>query len=44
MGQTIFEWTPGSAATREIEQLTREIERYVEEDVFSGPKAEAANG
>jgi chromosome partitioning protein len=42
MGQTIFEWAPDSAATREIEQLTKEIERYVEEDVFSGSEAEAA--
>lgn len=42
MGQTIFEWAPDSAATREIEQLTKEIERYVEEDVFNGSEAEAA--
>lgn len=42
MGQTIFEWAEGSAAAHEIEQLTKEIERYVEEDIFSGSKAEAA--
>jgi chromosome partitioning protein len=29
MGQTIFEWTGGGAATREIEALTREIESHV---------------
>lgn len=42
MGQTIFEWAGDSPAAREIEQLTKEIERYVEEDVFSGSEAEAA--
>jgi chromosome partitioning protein len=45
MGQTIFEWAPGSNAAREIEHLTKEIERYVEEDVFSGSEAKnAAHG
>lgn len=44
MGQTIFEWAGGSAAAREIENLTKEIERHVEEDILSGSKAEAANG
>ena len=44
MGQTIFEWASDSAAAREIEELTKEIERYVEEDVFTGAKAQAANG
>jgi chromosome partitioning protein len=42
MGQTIFEWAGGSNATREIEHLTKEIERYVEEDIFNGSQAEAA--
>ncbi|WP_091846867.1 ParA family partition ATPase [Palleronia pelagia] len=42
MGQTIFEWAGDSIAAREIEQLTKEIERYVEEDIFSGSEAEAA--
>jgi chromosome partitioning protein len=42
MGQTIFEWAGDSHAAREIEQLTKEIERYVEEDVFNGSEAEAA--
>lgn len=41
MGQTIFEWAGVSNAAREIEQLTKEIERYVEEDIFSGAEAEA---
>ena len=42
MGQTIFEWAGESNAAREIEHLTKEIERYVEEDVFSGSEAKAA--
>lgn len=42
MGQTIFEWAGDSNAAREIEHLTKEIERYVEEDIFSGSKTEAA--
>lgn len=44
MGQTIFEWAGDSNAAREIEHLTKEIERDVEEDVFSGSEAEAAHG
>ena len=44
MGQTIFEWAGDSNAAREIEYLTKEIERYVEEDVFSGSEAKAAHG
>jgi len=43
MGQTIFEWAAGATASREIEDLTKEIERHVEEDIFSGSKAETAN-
>jgi hypothetical protein len=42
MGKTIFEWSPGSAATKEIQNLTREIISYVEENVHSSPKAQAA--
>ena len=42
MGQTIFEWAGDSNAAREIEHLTKEIERYVEEDIFGGSEAEAA--
>lgn len=44
MGQTIFEWAGDSPAAHEIEQLTKEIERYVEEDVFSGSEAKTAHG
>ena len=44
MGQTIFEWGNDRNAVREIEELTKEIERHVEEDVFSSPKAKAAHG
>ena len=33
MGQTIFEWAPAGAAAREIEKLTKEIERHVEENI-----------
>lgn len=44
MGQTIFEWAEGSNAANEITKLTKEIERHVQEDVFSGTKAKAANG
>lgn len=44
MGQTIFEWASDSNAAREIDELTKEIERHVEEDVFSGSEAEAAHG
>ena len=42
MGQTIFEWAGGSNAAHEIEQLTKEIERHVEEDLFSSSETEAA--
>ncbi len=44
MGKTIFEWSPGSYAAREIENLTDEIISYVQEDVYSGPEAQAAHG
>ena len=42
MGQTIFKWAPGSNVAHEIEHLTKEIERHVEEDVFSGSEAKNA--
>jgi hypothetical protein len=42
MGKTIFEWTPDSAATREIETLTSEIQAHVEEELHSSPAAKAA--
>lgn len=41
MGQTIFEWSPDSAAAKEIETLTKEIERHVEEDILSSSPAKA---
>jgi chromosome partitioning protein len=44
MGQTIFEWAQESAAAHEIENLTKEIERHVQEDIFSGSEAKDANG
>ncbi|QIE43900.1 ParA family protein (plasmid) [Rhodobacteraceae bacterium SC52] len=44
MGQTIFEWAPKSTAVKEIEKLTKEIQRHVEEDVRIGSEAQAANG
>jgi len=43
MGQTIFEWAAGGAAAQEIKELTKEIERHVEEDIFSGTEAKATN-
>lgn len=44
MGQTIFEWAPGSPAVSEINRLTLEIMRYGNEDVLTGPEAKTANG
>lgn len=44
MGKTIIEWSPRSAAAREIERLTNEIRSYVEEDLHSRPEAKAALG
>lgn len=44
MGKSIFEWATGSAAANEIEQLTKEIERHVKEDILSSTEAEAING
>ena len=38
MGQTIFEWPTGGAASREIEILTKEIESHVEENLRGGSK------
>jgi len=42
MGRTIFEWSPGSPAVREIKNLTNEILKHVEEDVHSSPEAKTA--
>ena len=36
MGKTIFEWASGSNAATDIEDLTTEIMRYVEEDLHAG--------
>jgi chromosome partitioning protein len=44
MGQTIFEWAPTGAAAREIEKLTKEIERHVEENIRFSAEAKTANG
>lgn len=44
MGQTIFEWAPTGTAAREIEKLTKEIERHVEENIRFSTKAETAHG
>lgn len=42
MGKTIFEWAPTSAASTDIQQLTKEIISYVQEDVQLGTEAEPA--
>lgn len=44
MGKTIFEWSQGSTAAKEITNLTKEIRRYVEEELHSSPEAPAAHG
>ncbi|MHB1548633.1 MAG: ParA family partition ATPase [Acidimicrobiales bacterium] len=44
MGKTIFEWSPRSAAARDIERLTQEIVNHVEKDFHSSAKAKATNG
>jgi chromosome partitioning protein len=43
MGKTIFEWSPRSAATREIERLTEEIVTYVQEDLHSSTETKASH-
>ena len=43
MGQTIFEWAPGSSAEAEISRLSLEITQHGHEDVLPGPEAEAAH-
>lgn len=43
MGKTVFEWSAGSAAAKEIENLTKEIVAHVEEDVHDSAQAQAAN-
>ncbi|MGH6678527.1 MAG: ParA family partition ATPase [Bradyrhizobium sp.] len=44
LGQTIFEWSPSSAAAREIELLTRELLNHVQEDLRDSAQAQAAHG
>ena len=44
MGQTIFEWAPTGEAAREIEKLTKEIERHVEENIRFSAEAKTAHG
>jgi chromosome partitioning protein len=41
MGQTIFEWAPGSPAEAEVSRLSLEIMHYGREDVLPGPEAGA---
>jgi len=43
MGQTIFEWAPGSPADAEISRLSLEITQYGHKDVLPGPEAKATN-
>ena len=43
MGRSIFEWSPASAAAREIERLTDEILSHVEKDVHRRAEAAAAD-
>jgi chromosome partitioning protein len=44
MGKTIFEWSPNSPATKEIETLTQEIMNHVQEDVFDSTQTKTAHG
>ena len=44
MGKTIFEWSSGTAAAREIKRLTQEILSHVQEDIRSSAKAKTAHG
>lgn len=41
MGKTIFEWSQGSVAAKEITNLTKEIGRHVEEELHSSAEAQA---
>jgi chromosome partitioning protein len=42
MGKSIFEWSPSSAATREIERLTQEIVNHAEKDLHNSAETKAA--
>ncbi len=44
MGKTVFEWSGGAAAAREITALTKEMIAYVEKDLRGGSDAQAAHG
>lgn len=44
MGKTIFEWSPRSAGTKEIQTLTNEIRSYVEEGLYSSAEAQTTLG
>ena len=41
MGRTIFEWSPHSAAAKEITTLTKEITEHVQEELHSSAPAQA---
>ena len=44
MGKTIFEWSPRTAATKEIERLTNEIRSYVKKDLHGSAETQTAVG
>jgi chromosome partitioning protein len=44
MGQTIFEWAPGSPADAEISRLSLEIMHHGHENVLPGPEAQGTGG
>lgn len=44
MGRTIFEWSPRSAAAREIVHLTNEIMEFNEQEIHERAEAASANG
>ena len=44
MGRTVFEWPGGASSAREIEILSQEMVRYVEEDVHDGATTALAVG
>ena len=44
LGQTVFEWAPSSAASKEIETLTEELLKNGEDIQDSTEAKQAANG
>lgn len=44
MGQTIFEWAPGSPADAEISRLSLEIMHHGHENVLPGPETQGTGG